>query len=86
MAQKRDKIDQLNDIDRLQARDVLDYLIIMKENGQRPLTSKEIICYFNGTISSQAVYKQLKRLKKWKQLRSRILKDKKYEVLVYEAV
>ena len=60
----------LSDIEKMQLRDVQDYLQRRKHYGHRPQTTFEIIVSFDGVISERAVLKQLSRLKKWKELKT----------------
>lgn len=79
------KLKNLNDVDRLQMRDVYNFLLSQKHPaGHRALTSKEIILSFDGVISKQSVWKQLERLVSGKFIKVITVNVGKHKVKFYE--
>ena len=77
---------KLSDIDRLQVRDVYDYLKKLKIHLHRAQTSYEIVSFFDGIISRGAVLKHLERLVSWKEIRRLKIKVGKYDCYFYEII
>ena len=78
-----DKLQQLSDVERLQATDVLDFLTKLKQCGHRGQTSKEICYNFSGIISATAILNQIKRLKKWGIVKEQVIKCGNRQIIIY---
>jgi hypothetical protein len=76
----------LSDIERIQLRDVQDYLQRRKHYGHRPQTTFEIIVTFDGLISERAVLKQLERLKKWDEIKTTKVKVQGHEITFISSI
>lgn len=78
--------ESLSHVDDIQAGDIFEYLTKLKKYGHRGQTNKELIAEFIGTMSSRAIYYQLERLVKGKQIRIVKIKYKRHELVLYEAI
>lgn len=80
------RLDKLDDVDRLQAKSVMSHLLKLKRYGHRGQTSQEIIARLKGFISEPAIKKQIARLKKYKLIKEvKIALPDGNDLTIYEA-
>ncbi len=70
----------------LHSQNVLSHLERLKRFGKRGQTSQELVSHFSDSISARAVYEQLKRLVKGRQVKEIKTKAGKHELIIYEAI